>query len=784
MIGKTLGRYEILGKLGEGGMASVYWARDPKLNRQVAVKILPPWCKNDAGHLGRFKREVRLLADLSHPNIVSIFDFGEAEEYVFYAMEFLSGGSLADEIARRGRLDYKSTLKLASEMAGALNCIHRVGICHRDLKPHNILRSETGQFKLADFGLGKGEEFETITRAGELIGTLRYLPPEGLEGEPLDQTADLFQLGLVLYEAVCGARPYRGSNAVEILRSYAKDTPPGPSACCPDVPQPFDNFVWNLVQMHRKDRYADVQAVLADLARLERGGNVRRRQPTIRPPAPDPATLAAVKASMPVKLPPPRPRQGLPPRVLAAMGLMALMLLVLIRPGRFKPVPAVLDVPTDVAVRVGERKAIVTWKTRLPVRGVVEFGAKSSEVLMVAEEASQATTHTVAVTDLEPGKEYTLSLRGPEGAKALQRTITPKPLTVDLLRAEAEGGQGLIEWSSSQPTRAVALVRRYDVTQRLPVHEDLATAHVLRFEGIGAGVPFALSVEVANDVEEKVLLDVVSLVDGAMGPLLPPPRDEQLGAMNAMVLKFLNFPAGSMLGAARALLENHEWRRTLVKKLPLLGFFLGNPQYPLEARARIYRAIRLFHALEGQSPHLEGPMATSLTPALPVSWMQTDTAAVRQGEVLKLEVKPQETLVADPGHVPLSRTGPPVMMSKQLTVTLPVAIASWSAAELRLSGRLQQGTLVDADINGRATLVLLPSSADSSGESRLVQRVPVELLRAGQNRITLALRPMPGNDRTRSFAAVFTAGELALETGAESPPEIKVSSQRGAQGRR
>lgn len=779
MIGKTLGRYEILGKLGEGGMASVYWARDPKLNRQVAVKILPPWCKNDAGHLGRFKREVRLLADLSHPNIVSIFDFGEADEYVFYAMEFLSGGSLADEIGRRGRMDYKSTLRLASEIAGALDCIHRLGICHRDLKPHNILKSETGQHKLADFGLGKGEEFETITRAGELIGTLRYLPPEGLEGEPLDHTADLFQLGLVLYEAACGARPFRGSNAVEILRSYSKDTPPNPSACCPDVPPAFDNFVWNLVQMKRKDRYTDISAVLADLARLERGGNVRRRQPTIRPPARDVTAAAVAKASMPIKVPPPKPRQGLPPRVLAAMGLVVLMLLLLLRPGRFRSQPATPDVPSDIAVRVGERKALVTWKTREASRGVVEYGTKSSEVLMVAEEQSPATTHTVAILDLEPGREYTISLRGPEGVKALQRSVTPHPFTVELIRAEAEGGQGLIEWKSSQPARAVALVRRYDATQRLPVNEEPASAHLLRFEGIGPGVGFALSVEAVNDVDEKVLLDVVSLVDAAMGPLLPPPRDETLGAMNAKALKWLADPERKMLVAARSILENHEWRRALITKLPTLGFFLGNPQYPLEARAKVYRAIRLFQALEGQSPHLEALVATGLTAALPVSWMQTDTAALRQADVIKLDVKGDETLVADPSYVPLSRSGPPVLLSKALTVTLPTATATWAAAELRLSGRLQQGTLIDVDVNGRASLVLLPTSTESAVETSIVQRVPVELLKAGQNKITLSLRPMPGNAKTRALSAVFTAGELALEKGAESPPEIRITTQRG-----
>lgn len=785
MIGKTLGRYEILGKLGEGGMASVYWARDPKLNRQVAVKILPPWCKNDPGHLGRFKREVRLLADLSHPNIVSIFDFGEVEEYVFYAMEFLSGGSLADEIGRRGRMDYKTTLRLASEIAGALDCIHRLGICHRDLKPHNILKSETGQHKLADFGLGKGEEFETITRAGELIGTLRYLPPEGLEGEPLDHTADLFQLGLVLYEAATGARPYRGSNAVEIIRSYSKDTPPNPSACCADVPQAFDNFVWNLVQMKRKDRYTDIQAVLGDLSRLERGGNVRRRQQTIRPAAPNTAKLAAVKASSPVRIPPPPPKHGLPPRVLAAMGLLFLMVLLLLRPGTFRSTPSAPDVPTDVSVNVGEHTALVSWKTRLPSRGVVEYAPKSSEVLMVAEEPSPTTTHAVSITDLEPGKEYTLSLRGPGGAKAMQRTVTPQPFTVELVRAEAEGGQGLIEWRSSQPTRSKLLVRAAEATDPdVNVDEDASTSHVLRFEGFPPGVGFTLSVDAFNSVDEHKRLDVLALVDTSVGALLPPPRDEQLGAMNAKALKWLNDPSRSMLVAARSILENHEWRRMLITKLPTLGFFLGNPQYPLEARAKIYRSIRLFQALEGQSPHLEALVATGLTSALPVSWMQTDTAALRQGEVLKLNVNANETLVADPAYVPLSKTGPPVLLAKVLSVQVPSTIARWSAAELRLSGRVQQGTLIDVDVNGRASLVILPSSTEATGESRLVQRIPVELISSNENRITLTLRPMPGNPKTRSLSAVFTSAELALERGPEKDQPIKVTSQRGGSGSR
>src|SRR5581483_9199025 len=174
----------------------------------------------------------------------------------------------------------------------------------------------------------------------------------------------------VLYEAACGARPYRGSNAVEILRSYNKDTPPNPSACCPDVPPAFDHFVWNLIQMKRKDRYPDVRAVLADLARLEHGGNVRRRQPTIRPPA---RPQEHAKVSQAVALPPARPRHGLPPRVLAAMALVVLMLLLVLRPGRSHFAPPVPDVPSDVVVRVGEQVAIVTWRTRLPVKGIVEY---------------------------------------------------------------------------------------------------------------------------------------------------------------------------------------------------------------------------------------------------------------------------------------------------------------------------------------------------------------------------------------------------------------------------
>jgi serine/threonine protein kinase len=219
--GEKLGPYEIDGLLGAGGMGEVYRAKDSRLGRDVAVKVLPSRFAADAEARERFEREARTIAQISHPNICSIFDVGSHEGTGYLVMELLEGESLADRLAK-GPLPLSQALRVGRDVCAALAAAHRKGIVHWDLKPANVMLTSSG-VKLLDFGLAKLRERveagelsqqqtsdSPLTGAGSVLGTLGYMAPEQLEGKPADARTDLFALGSVLFEMVTGKRPFSG----------------------------------------------------------------------------------------------------------------------------------------------------------------------------------------------------------------------------------------------------------------------------------------------------------------------------------------------------------------------------------------------------------------------------------------------------------------------------------------------------------------------------------------------------------------------------------------------
>ena len=221
MIGTRLGPYEILAKLGEGGMGEVFRARDTKLDREVAVKVLPPHLAADADALARFEREAKAVAALSHPNILAIFDFGRDGAIAFAAMELLEGETLRERLVA-GALPARKALEIASQVATGLAAAHARGIVHRDLKPDNLFLTRDGQVKILDFGLARqsephGSKSQLLaaptmaaaapgTEPGAVLGTVGYMSPEQVRGETADARSDLFALGVVLYEMLTRRR--------------------------------------------------------------------------------------------------------------------------------------------------------------------------------------------------------------------------------------------------------------------------------------------------------------------------------------------------------------------------------------------------------------------------------------------------------------------------------------------------------------------------------------------------------------------------------------------------
>jgi eukaryotic-like serine/threonine-protein kinase len=269
------GRYRIIRKLGAGGMANVYLAEDQELGRRVAIKILNERHANDDQFVERFRREAKNAAGLSHPNIVSIYDRGEAEGTYYIAMEYLDGRSLKELIVGRGPAPVHVAIDYTRKILDALRFAHRNGIVHRDIKPHNVIVDAEGRVKVTDFGIARAGTSQ-MTEVGSIIGTAQYLSPEQAKGAPVDQTSDLYSVGVVLYELLTGNVPFSGDSPVEIAMKHISAIPEPPSTIRPDIPEDLDLVVLRALAKTPEERYPSAEEMDKDLARVAQGLAVSR----------------------------------------------------------------------------------------------------------------------------------------------------------------------------------------------------------------------------------------------------------------------------------------------------------------------------------------------------------------------------------------------------------------------------------------------------------------------------------------------------------------------------
>lgn len=267
------GRYRLERKLGGGGMADVWLAEDQELGRKVAIKILHDRYANDTQFVERFRREATHAAGLSHPNVVSIFDRGEAEGSYYIVMEYVEGRTLKELIVTRGPCPVPVAISYVRQVLAALRYAHRNGIVHRDIKPHNVLVDHEGRVKVADFGIARAGSSQ-MTEAGSIIGTAQYLSPEQARGAPVDESSDLYSTGIVLFELLTGKVPFTGETPVEIAMKHISQVPPAPSSIRPEVPHDLDLVVLRALAKEPADRYRSAKEMDRDLELVGRGDAV------------------------------------------------------------------------------------------------------------------------------------------------------------------------------------------------------------------------------------------------------------------------------------------------------------------------------------------------------------------------------------------------------------------------------------------------------------------------------------------------------------------------------
>ena len=263
------GRYELLEKIGDGGMAVVYKAKDKLLNRFIAVKILRPEFTKDAAFVENFKMESQAAAGLTHPNVVGVYDVGREGNINYIVMELIEGRTLNDIIRDEAPMDYRKVIDITKQVAAALKVAHKNKIIHRDVKPHNIMVTNEGVVKLADFGIAKAVNDATLSTGSKIIGSVHYFSPEQARGNYVDERSDIYSLGIVMYEMLTGQVPFDGDNPVTVALKHINEEVRPPSELVPGIPPALERAVLKATNKYQTNRYSSAEELIEELDNIE-----------------------------------------------------------------------------------------------------------------------------------------------------------------------------------------------------------------------------------------------------------------------------------------------------------------------------------------------------------------------------------------------------------------------------------------------------------------------------------------------------------------------------------
>ncbi|MFZ5918569.1 MAG: protein kinase domain-containing protein [Chloroflexota bacterium] len=370
LIGQTLGQYRIIEQIGQGGMATVYKAYQPSLDRYVAVKVLPAYFAHEPGFAMRFTREAKAIARLNHPNILPIHDFGQEGELSYIVMKYVEVGTLKEMLGQP--LPLADAADILGQIAAALDHAHQRGILHRDVKPSNVLLDEGRWVLLSDFGLAKMVEGSAVlTASGVGVGTPAYMAPEQGRGEAVDARADIYSLGIVLYEMLTGRVPFEAETPMAVVIKHITDSLPLPRSLNPTIPQAVERVMLKALAKEPNDRFASTTEMADTFQKAVAAAPVVTPEmvpvPTVHPPpaAPSLAPETPAKPMPAITEAPPQPRRGVPWKLVGALaGILLLAVLTIVVIGNPTGKPTAQDTPAMAALATTTATEQVTIATR------------------------------------------------------------------------------------------------------------------------------------------------------------------------------------------------------------------------------------------------------------------------------------------------------------------------------------------------------------------------------------------------------------------------------------